>query len=128
MLRDITIGQHFPGTSLVHRFDPRMKLVLTIVYIVLLFAASNPLGLTLSILFLALMYKVAQIPFKMILKSLKPILDSMWAWGEEYASVDMTMESFCTMYEEDIRPSLKQSTWLTKENIIQKKILPYLGK
>ena len=49
MLRDITIGQHFPGTSLVHRFDPRMKLVLTIVYIVLLFAASNPLGLTLSI-------------------------------------------------------------------------------
>ena len=74
MLRDITIGQHFPGTSLVHRFDPRMKLVLTIVYIVLLFAASNPLGLTLSILFLALMYKVAQIPFKMILKSLKPIL------------------------------------------------------
>ena len=48
MLRDITIGQHFPGTSLVHRFDPRMKLVLTIVYIVLLFAASNPLGLPLS--------------------------------------------------------------------------------
>ena len=39
-----------------------------------------------------------------------------------------SLESFCTMYEEDIRPSLKQSTWLTKENIIQKKILPYLGK
>ena len=74
MLRDITIGQHFPGNSLVHKFDPRLKLVLTIVYIVLLFAASNPLGLTLSILFLAAMYAVAKIPFKMILKSLKPIL------------------------------------------------------
>ena len=74
MLRDITIGQHFPGNSLVHRFDPRLKLVLTIVYIVLLFAASNPLGLALSILFLAAMYKVAKIPGKMILKSLKPIL------------------------------------------------------
>ena len=74
MLRDITIGQHFPGNSLVHRFDPRLKLVLTIAYIVLLFAASNPLGLTLSILFLAVMYKVAKIPGKMILKSLKPIL------------------------------------------------------
>ena len=49
MLRDITIGQHFPGDSLVHKFDPRMKLVLTIVYIILLFAASNPLGLTLSL-------------------------------------------------------------------------------
>ena len=74
MLRDITIGQHFPGSSLVHRFDPRLKLVLTIAYIVLLFAASNPLGLTLSILFLAVMYRVAKIPGKMILKSLRPIL------------------------------------------------------
>ena len=74
MLRDITIGQHFPGNSLMHRFDPRLKLVLTVAYIVLLFAASNPLGLTLSILFLAVMYRVAKIPGKMILKSLKPIL------------------------------------------------------
>ena len=74
MLRDITIGQHFPGNSLVHRFDPRLKLVLPIAYIVLLFAASNPLGLTLSILFLGVMYKVAKIPVKMIGKSLKPIL------------------------------------------------------
>ena len=74
MLRDITIGQHFPGNSLVHRFDPRLKLVLKVAYIVLLFAASNPLGLTLSILFLGVMYKVAKIPVKMIGKSLKPIL------------------------------------------------------
>jgi len=74
MLRDITIGQHFPGNSLVHRFDPRLKLVLTVAYIVLLFAASNPLGLILSILFLGVMYKVAKIPVKMIGKSLKPIL------------------------------------------------------
>lgn len=57
-------GQHFPGNSLVHRFDPRLKLVLTIAYIVLLFAASNPLGLALSILFLAAMYKVAKFPAK----------------------------------------------------------------
>ena len=74
MLRDITIGQHFPGNSLVHRFDPRLKLVLTVAYIVLLFAASNPLGLTLSILFLGVMYRVTKIPVKMIGKSLKPIL------------------------------------------------------
>ena len=96
MLRDITIGQHFPGNSLVHRFDPRLKLVLTVAYIVLLFAASYPLGLTLSILFLGVMYKVAKIPVKMIGKSLKPILpivlftavlnlflstgDPLWQW------------------------------------------------
>ena len=42
MLRDITIGQHFPGNSLVHRFDPRLKLVLTIVYIAMIFCVSNP--------------------------------------------------------------------------------------
>ena len=74
MIRDITIGQHFPGNSLVHRFDPRLKLVLTIVYIAVLFAASNPLGLTLSVVFLAAMYKVSKIPLKMIGRSLKPIL------------------------------------------------------
>ncbi len=74
MIRDITIGQHFPGSSLVHRFDPRLKLVLTIAYIAVLFAASNPLGLALSVLFLMGMYLVAQIPLKMIGRSLKPIL------------------------------------------------------
>ena len=93
MLRDITIGQHFPGNSLVHRFDPRLKLVLTVAYIVLLFAASNPLGLTLSILFLGVMYKMAKIPVKMIGKSLKPILPivlftavlNLYAEGVRYA-------------------------------------------
>ena len=74
MIRDITIGQHFPGDSLVHRFDPRLKLVLTIAYIAVLFAASNPLGLALSVLFLGAMYGVARIPLKMIGRSLKPIL------------------------------------------------------
>ena len=74
MIRDITIGQHFPGDSLVHRFDPRLKLVLTIAYIAVLFAASNPLGLALSVLFLGAMYGMARIPLKMMGRSLKPIL------------------------------------------------------
>ena len=74
MLRDITIGQHFPGNSLVHRFDPRLKILLTILSIVLLFAAANPLGLALSIAWLAVLYKMAKIPVRMIVKSLKPIV------------------------------------------------------
>ena len=74
MLRDITIGQHFPGNSLVHRFDPRLKILLTILYIVLLFAAANPLGLALSIAWLAVLYRMAKIPVRMIVKSLKPIV------------------------------------------------------
>ena len=74
MLRDITIGQHFPGNSVVHRMDPRMKLLVTVLYIVVLFAASNPMGLALSIGLLALLYVAAKIPLKLITKSLKPIM------------------------------------------------------
>lgn len=74
MLRDITIGQHFPGNSVLHRCDPRLKLVGTIAYIIVLFVASNPLGIALSLALLALLYTVAQIPYRLILKSLKPIV------------------------------------------------------
>ena len=74
MLRDITIGQHFPGNSVLHRCDPRLKLVATIAYIVVLFVAPNPLGLALSIALLAALYKVAKIPGTLMLKSLKPIV------------------------------------------------------
>ena len=74
MLRDITIGQHFPGHSVLHRCDPRLKLVGVIAYIIVLFLASNPLGITLSLGMLVLLYGVARIPLRLILKSLKPIL------------------------------------------------------
>ena len=40
----------------------------------------------------------------------------------------MTMESFCKLYEEDVKPGMKRSTWLTKETIIRSKIIPYLGQ
>ena len=74
MLRDITIGQHFPGNSVVHRCDPRLKIIATIAYIIVLFIAPNPLGLALSIGLLVLLYRIARIPGRMILKSLKPIV------------------------------------------------------
>jgi energy-coupling factor transport system permease protein len=74
MLRDITIGQHFPGTSRVHRYDPRMKILMTIAFIVLLFIAANPLGIALSLALLAILYALAKIPFRMITRSIRPIL------------------------------------------------------
>ena len=74
MLKDITIGQYYPGRSVLHRCDPRLKLVATIAYIVVLFVAANPLGLVLSLLLLAALYRVAKIPGKLILRSLKPIV------------------------------------------------------
>lgn len=74
MLRDITIGQYFPGNSPIHRLDPRMKLVLTVVYVVMLFIADNGWALLVGALFAAVLYPMSRIPVKMIAKSLKPIL------------------------------------------------------
>ena len=67
-------GQHFPGHSVLHRCDPRLKLIQSSAAFIVLFVASNPLGITLSLAMLVLLYRVAQIPLKLILKSLKPIV------------------------------------------------------
>ena len=74
MLKDITLGQYFPGKSLIHKLDPRVKILITICYVVMLFAASNPIGLSIGILFLIVTYSISKIPIIMVVKSLKPIL------------------------------------------------------
>lgn len=74
MLRDITIGQHYPGNSVLHRCDPRLKLAATVGYIAALFTAGNLVGVLLALALLAVLYLLARIPLKLILKSLKPIL------------------------------------------------------
>lgn len=74
MLKDITLGQFFPGDSVVHKMDPRVKLILTAVFIIMLFTADDIYGLICGILFTLLSFAFSQIPFKMMLKSLKPIL------------------------------------------------------
>lgn len=74
MLKDITIGQYFPGKSVLHRLDPRMKILLTVGYIIMLFSVSNPLGLCVGILFLIFAYAISGIPPRMITKSLKPVI------------------------------------------------------
>lgn len=74
MLRDITIGQHFPGHSIVHRVDPRIKIILVIAYVVVLFVGTNPLGIIISVAFLILMYGISRIPPRMAWRSLKPLL------------------------------------------------------
>ncbi len=74
VLKDITIGQFFPGESFIHKMDPRMKIIITLLYIVMLFVAKNIVGMAVGILFLAFCYKVSGIPVKMITKSLKPVV------------------------------------------------------
>lgn len=74
MLKDITIGQYFPGNSFLHKADPRMKLMLTVVYIVILYATTNRIGLIVGVLITAMGYISAKIPIKMLFKSIKPVL------------------------------------------------------
>lgn len=74
MLKDITIGQYFPGTSPVHRMDPRAKIIFMALYIIVLFLAGNLQAMAVSILFILLGYAVSGIPLKMVLKSIKPVL------------------------------------------------------
>ena len=74
MLKDITLGQYFPGDSYIHRLDPRTKLLMVVVYIVALFMASNWLAYGLVALFLAACIKISMIPLKAITRGLKPVM------------------------------------------------------
>ena len=74
MLRDITLGQYYPVSSPIHRLDPRVKLMGTLVYIVAIFLADSPWGYGLAVLFLALIIALSRVPVKHILKGLKAIL------------------------------------------------------
>ena len=74
MISDITIGQYFPGKSFIHKLDPRIKIILTIAYIVMLFLIKEFIGFAISIVFLLILYLVSKIPLKMILRGLKPVL------------------------------------------------------
>ncbi|MGI6403817.1 MAG: energy-coupling factor transporter transmembrane component T family protein [Oscillospiraceae bacterium] len=73
-LTDISIGQYFPGNSPVHRMDPRMKLVLTFVYVIMLFLAGNFLSLAMGVILLLVVYPISRVPLKLIVKSVKPIV------------------------------------------------------
>ncbi len=74
MIRDITLGQYFPGNSVIHRMDPRMKIILTILFIVMLFVAGNWAGFAVTLVFVLAVVLISKIHIKFLLKSIKPIL------------------------------------------------------
>ena len=74
MLRDITLGQFFPGNTIVHRLDPRTKLILVIVYIVALFQATGWISYAVVIAVTALCMALSRIRFGTIFKGLKPMI------------------------------------------------------
>ena len=70
----MTIGQYFPGKSPVHRLDARLKILLTIAFIVMLFVADDIKGLGVGIAFTFITFIISRIPLKMMFKSIRPIL------------------------------------------------------
>ena len=74
MIKDITIGQYFPGKSVLHRMDARVKILLTAVFIVMLFMAKSIQALSVGILFTLITFIISRIPLRMMGKSLKPIV------------------------------------------------------
>ena len=112
MLKDITIGQFFPGNSIIHRLDSRFKIVLDIAYVVMLFMAGNYCSLISAGLFMLIIYMLSGISFKLIFKSLKPImpiilftciLNLFFIHGEGDPLVKL---GFITIYAEGINTSV----------------------
>ena len=74
MLKDITLGQYFPGKSPIHLLDPRTKLIMLVVYIVALFMAGSWLSYGVLLAFLLVIIKISSIPPKSIVKGMKPLV------------------------------------------------------
>ena len=74
MLKDITLGQYFPGNSSIHRLDPRAKLIILVMYIVALFVASSWVSYAVVLAFLLITIKISTIPPKSIVRGMKPVV------------------------------------------------------
>ncbi|MCR5427309.1 MAG: energy-coupling factor transporter transmembrane protein EcfT [Lachnospiraceae bacterium] len=74
MIREITIGQYYQTDSVLHRMDPRVKLLGTILYLISLFLFKNPAGYAVALLFLIFCVKLSHVPFRFMVKGMKSIL------------------------------------------------------
>lgn len=74
MIRDITIGQYYPAKSIIHRLDPRVKIVCTLLFLISLFLQSSIPGYAVATIFLGTVICMSRVPLKYIVKGLKPII------------------------------------------------------
>ena len=73
-LKDITLGQYFPGTSLIHRFDPRAKILFTVLFIATIFLCKNVVSYGLTLVVLLVLIAISRVRPKVFLKGMKPII------------------------------------------------------
>lgn len=116
MLKDITIGQYFPGDSFLHKLDPRTKLIAVLLYMVALFVVNNFWGLGAMLLLSLAVVGVTKIPLRFFFRGLKAIVfivlltvalqmfmtpgDVLWKWG------------FLTITREGVRQAIFMGTRL----------------
>lgn len=74
MIREITLGQYYQADSVIHKLDPRVKLVATICFIISLFVVKNWLGYIIAAIFLGVVIKLSKVPFKFMIKGMKAIV------------------------------------------------------
>ena len=74
MLKDITLGQYFPGSTLAHRLDPRTKLMMVLIYIVALFCAKSFLSYGILALFLFVSVRISKVGFRALIRGMKPLV------------------------------------------------------
>jgi len=111
LLKDITLGQYFPGNTIVHRLDPRMKLLLTLLFITALFLASGIFAYALMLLVLLTCISLSKIKPKAVLRGLRPILfiilltmvlNTFFVRGEtvlvEFFGIAITLEGLLTAF------------------------------
>ena len=73
MLKNITLGQYYPVDSVIHRLDPRVKILLVIALIVAIFLIETLVGYAVALGFIYLAALLAKVPWKMLLKGIKPL-------------------------------------------------------
>lgn len=74
MIRDVTLGQYFPGKSVIHRLDSRTKLIATIVYIIALFWAKSYVSYAALVLFISTVVYISKVKVRNILKGIRPLI------------------------------------------------------
>lgn len=74
MLKDITIGQYFPGDSFLHKLDPRFKIVMTLLYIIILFMGNELYSLSFGIIYCITALILSKLPLKLFMKNIKPLI------------------------------------------------------
>lgn len=74
MIRDITLGQYFPGDSWVHKLDPRIKIIATLLFLIELFIVDNFIGFAIAAVALGIVISVSKVPVSYIMRGLKPII------------------------------------------------------